>query len=239
MVLSNNDGCVIARSQEVRDLGVKMGVPWFQVQALAKRHKIIVFSSNYTLYADMSNRVMKILAGFSPKQEVYSIDESFLDLTDLKSVNMTEFGQCIRSTVKRLIGLPVCVGIGATKTLAKLANHVAKKRPAFAGVCDFNGMEPSALDQLFSEIKVGEVWGVGGRTQKRLGELGIHSVLDLKRARAIRKQFSVVLERTVRELNGDSCLPLEEVAPPKQQMMCSRSFGVAVFSLDELGQSII
>jgi DNA polymerase V len=237
LVLSNNDGCVVARSQEVKDLGVKMGVPWFQIQGLAKRHKIIAFSSNYTLYADMSNRVMRVLAGFSPRQEVYSIDECFLDLDGFKDAD--KYGQRIRSTVKRLLGLPVCVGIGATKTLAKLASHVAKKRLGFAGVCDFNALEPIALERLFSEIKVGEVWGVGSRTGKRLAELGIHTVLDLRRARSIRKQFSVVLERTVRELNGESCLPLEEVAPPKKQMMCSRSFGASVFSLEELGQAII
>lgn len=239
LVLSSNDGCVIARSQEVKDLGVKMGVPWYQVKNLATRHKIIALSSNFTLYADMSNRVMRIIAGFSPHQEVYSIDESFLDLTTLKHINITEYGQRIRATIKKWVGLPVCVGVGASKTLAKLANHLAKKRPIFAGVCDLNAIDPVVRDRLFSEIKVGEVWGAGKRTEKRLVELGIHTVLDFKRAKGIRKQFSVVLERTVMELNGESCLPVTEVAPPQKQMTCSRSFGGRVFSLDQLEEAVI
>ncbi len=241
LVLSNNDGCVIARSQEVKDLGIKMGVPWFKIQTLVKHHNIVVFSSNYTLYADMSNRVMQIISHFSPNQEIYSIDECFLDLTGFQHLNLIDHGQRIRATIKQFVGLPVCVGIGASKTQAKLANHLAKKRPAFEGVCDFNTLEPEGLDRLFSEIEVGEVWGVGSRTKKRLAELSIHTVLDLKKSspKVLRKQFSVVMERTVRELNGESCIPLEEVAPPKEQLICSRSFGAPVFSLIDLTQAVI
>ena len=240
-VLSNNDGCVIARSQEVKDLGIKMGVPWFKIQEWAKRHNLIALSSNYTLYADMSNRVMKILSHFSPNQEVYSIDECFLELTGFQHLNLSDYGQRMRATIKQFVGLPVCVGIGASKTLAKLANHLAKKRLAFEGVCDLNVMPPEVLDRLFSEIAVGEVWGVGSRTEKRLAEWGIHTVFDLKKSspKVLRKQFSVVMERTVRELNGESCISLEEIAPPKEQLMCSRSFGAPIFSLSDLSQAVI
>ena len=180
IVLSNNDGCVIARSQEVKDLGIKMGVPWFKVQNLARHHKIIVFSSNYTLYADMSNRVMQIISEFAPNQEVYSIDECFLDLTGFKHFGLADYGQRIRSTINILVGLPVCVGVGASKTLAKLANHIAKKCSAFDGVCNLNEITQGTLDLLFSKIEVGEVWGVGRRIEKKLAKLGVNTVFDLK-----------------------------------------------------------
>ncbi|MBA3756351.1 MAG: DNA polymerase V subunit UmuC, partial [Nitrosomonas sp.] len=136
VVLSNNDGCAVARSNEVKALGVKMGQPWFELKDLAKKHGIIAYSSNYTLYADMSSRVMSILSEYSPKQEIYSIDESFLELTGFN--NIVEYGQGIRQRIKLCTGLPVCVGIGATKTLSKLANHIAKKNVEFNGVCDLN-----------------------------------------------------------------------------------------------------
>ena len=241
IVLSNNDGCVIARSQEVKDLGIKMGVPWFKVQNLARHHKIIVFSSNYTLYADMSNRVMKIISEFAPNQEVYSIDECFLDLTGFKHLGLTDYGQRIRSTINRLVGLPVCVGVGASKTLAKLANHIAKKCSIFDSVCNLNEITQDTLDLLFSKIKVGEVWGVGRCIEKKLAKLGVNTVFDLKQSspQALRKQFSVLMERTIRELNGESCIPLEEIAPLKKQLVCSRGFGIPVSSLSELSEAVI
>ena len=241
IVLSNNDGCVIARSQEVKDLGIKMGVPWFKVQNLARHHKIIVFSSNYTLYADMSNRVMKIISEFAPNQEVYSIDECFLDLTGFKHLGLADYGQRIRSTINRLVGLPVCIGVGASKTLAKLANHIAKKCSVFDGVCNLNEITQGTLDLLFSKIEVGEVWGVGGRIEKKLAKLGVNTVFDLKQSspQALRKQFSVLMERTIRELNGESCIPLEEIAPLKKQLVCSRGFGIPVSSLSELSEAVI
>jgi len=241
IVLSNNDGCVIARSQEVKDLGIKMGVPWFKVQNLARHHKIIVFSSNYTLYADMSNRVMKIISEFAPNQEVYSIDECFLDLTGFKHLGLADYGQRIRSTINRLVGLPVCVGVGASKTLAKLANHIAKKYFVFDGVCNLNEITQGTLDLLFSKIEVGEVWGVGERIEKKLAKLGVNTVFDLKQSspQALRKQFSVLMERTIRELNGESCIPLEEIAPLKKQLVCSRGFGIPVSSLSELSEAVI
>ena len=241
IVLSNNDGCVIARSQEVKDLGIKMGVPWFKVQNLARHHKIIVFSSNYTLYADMSNRVMQIISEFAPNQEVYSIDECFLDLTGFNHFGLADYGQHIRSTINTLVGLPVCVGVGASKTLAKLANHIAKKCSAFDGVCNLNEITQGTLDLLFSKIEVGEVWGVGRRIEKKLAKLGVNTVFDLKQSspQALRKQFSVLMERTIRELNGESCIPLEEIAPSKKQLVCSRGFGIPVSSLSKLSEAVI
>jgi DNA polymerase V len=239
VVLSNNDGCVVSRSQEVKDLGIKMAVPWFQMKDLAKRHGIIALSSNYTLYADISNRVMQLLSQYSPDQEIYSIDESFLDLTGI--ADLTEYAQTIRSTVKQCVGIPVCVGIAPSKTLAKLANHVAKKQKQYHSVCDFNAMTARVLDNLHAKIEVGEVWGVGRRSTGRLQQMGINSVLELKYspAKRVRAEFGVVMERIVAELNGEACIGLDEITPPRQQIICSRSFGVAVSLLDDLEQAVI
>ena len=242
VVLSNNDGCAVARSAEVKALGVKMGTPWFQMQDLAKQHGITAYSSNYTLYGDMSNRVVQVLRGFTPHLEVYSIDESFLQIeTVLKQYpNTIELGQSIKQKVKETTGLPVCVGIGASKTLAKLANHLAKKHPQFLGVCDVNAMSKEELYQWMSETAVDEVWGVGRRIAKKLKAQGIQSVFDLLQAspQAMRQQFGVVMERLCYELRGVSCLKLEEVAPAKQQIIASRSFGKLVTSQAELAQSV-
>jgi DNA polymerase V len=240
VVLSNNDGCAVARSNEVKALGVGMGAPWFKFKDLAKQHGIVAYSSNYALYADMSNRVMSILRRYSPDQEVYSIDESFLDLTTFKSRDLLQYGQAMRQQILQWTGLPVCVGIGPTKTLAKLANHCAKKRAVFNGVCNFNQMQTEAIHQMLSEIDVGEVWGVGRKLAPKLQELGIHSVLDLKRANPehLRKLFSVVMEKTIRELNGTVCIEMEEVAPPKKQIVSSRSFGYPVTDYNSLAESI-
>jgi len=240
VVLSNNDGCVVARSNEVKALGVKMGVPFFQIQDMARRHDIAAFSSNYALYADMSNRVMSVLSQFSPHQEVYSIDECFLDLTGFRHLDLAEYGQKIRQRVHKWLGLPVCVGIASTKTLAKLANHVAKKQPAYQSVCNLNALSPASIDELFAPIEAGEVWGVGRRTQEKLTEMGILTVLQLRDAdlKSIRRQFGVVLERTVMELRGVSCLTLEEISPPRQQIMSSRSFGIPVYDLKDLQEAV-
>lgn len=240
VVLSNNDGCAVARSNEVKSLGVPMGAPWFKMQDLARQHGIIALSSNYALYADMSNRVMSILREYSPDQEVYSIDESFLDLTDFQSRDLIKYGQHMRNRILKWTGLPVCVGIGSTKTLAKLANHCAKKRPGFNSVCNFNSLSPVALDDLFSQIEIGEIWGVGRKLAPKLQSLGFNSVLDLKRANPerLRQQFSVVMEKTIRELNGTICIELEEISAPKQQIMSSRSFGQPVHDFNSLAESI-
>ncbi len=240
VVLSNNDGCAVARSNEVKTLGVPMGAPWFKMKDLAKQHGIIALSSNYPLYADMSNRVMSILRQFSPEQEVYSIDESFLDLTNFKTKNHTNYGQVMRKRILQWTGLPVCVGIGSTKTLAKLANHCAKKQIQFNGVCDFNALSSSELNSLLNNISVGEVWGVGRKLAPKLEAMGINSVLDLKLANAdqLRRQFSVVMQKTIHELNGNVCIELEDVAPPKKQILSSRSFGVPVRDYNSLAESI-
>lgn len=239
VVLSNNDGCVVSRSQEVKDLGIRMAAPWFQLKDIARKHGIIAFSSNYTLYADISNRVMRLLSQFSPDQEIYSIDESFLDLTGIS--DLTRYGQTMRGAIRQCVGIPVCVGIASSKTLAKLANHAAKKRPQYGGVCNFNEMPEPELDALLAGIGAGEVWGVGRRTAAKLQAMCITSVLDLKRAPAkrIRGEFSVVMERTVAELNGVACLELDEVTPPRQQIICSRSFGMPVCALADLEQAVI
>ena len=242
VVLSNNDGCAVARSAEVKALGVKMGTPWFQMQELAKKHGIQAFSSNYTLYGDMSSRVVQVLKGFTPNLEVYSIDESFLQIeTVLKQYQDTfELGQKIKQQVKDTTGLPVCVGIGASKTLAKFANHLAKKHKQFTGVCDVNAMAKEELYQWMSETEVGEVWGVGRQIAKKLKAQGIHTVFDLLQAppQTMRQQFGVVMERLCYELRGTSCLQLEEVAPAKQQIIASRSFGKLVTSQVELAESV-
>ena len=240
VVLSNNDGCVVARSNEVKALGVKMGTPWHQLKDLAREHAIIALSSNYTLYGDMSRRVMTILADLAPRQEVYSIDECFLDCTEMPG--LFAHGQLIRRRILMWTGLPVCVGFGPTKTLAKLANHCAKKSLAGAeGVCDFTAFSVAELRALLQRIEVGEVWGVGPRISVKLQAMGIWSVWDLRQADAatIRDRFGMVLERTVRELRGESCLPLEALSPPKQQIMCSRSFGQEITTLEELRQSVL
>jgi len=240
VVLSNNDGCAVARSNEVKALGVPMGAPWFKMKDLASQYGIVALSSNYALYADMSNRVMSILREYSPNQEVYSIDESFLDLTGFQSRNLIRYGQHMRQRILRWTGLPVCVGIGATKTLAKLANHCAKKRAVFNGVCNLNTMTQLELDDLLSQIEVGEVWGIGRKLAPKLQVLGVNTVLDLKQAdpERLRQQFSVVLEKTILELNGTVCIELEDITPPKQQIMSSRSFGQPVRDYNSLAESI-
>ena len=241
VVLSNNDGCAVARSAEVKALGVKMGTPWFQMKELAKKHGILALSSNYELYADLSNRMMGVLATFSPDQEIYSIDECFLGLSGFENYDLIEYGMEIRQTVKQWVGLPVCVGFAQTKTLAKLANHCAKKNLAgVEGVCDFNRLSRCELSSLFTSLPVREIWGVGPRLSKQLTERGIATVEALRTADAktLRREFSVVLERTMAELNGVSCLAMEDAAPNKQQIMSSRSFGHYVYDLEPLGEAV-
>jgi len=239
VVLSNNDGCVVARSREAKLLGIKMGVPVFQIKAEMQRHGILAFSSNYALYADLSSRVMRTLEEMAPRVEVYSIDEAFLDLTGIESaISLVEFGQQVRERIGHWIGITVCVGIAPTKTLAKLANHAAKKYPATQGVVDLTN--PDRQRRLLALVPVDDVWGVGRRLSTRLNALGITTALDLANAspRAIRDQFSVVLERTVRELNGEACIGLEEIPPTKKQIVCSRSFGVKVTQFELLREAV-
>ena len=242
VVLSNNDGCAVARSAEVKALGIKTGTPWFQMEEIAKKHGIQAYSSNYTLYGDMSNRVVQVLRTFTPNLEVYSIDESFLRIeTLLKSYSSPgDLGQTIKEKIKVTTGLPVCVGMGESKTLAKLANYLAKKHPQFAGVCDISRMPKEELYQWMTETPVGEVWGIGRQIAKRLQAMKIQTVFDLLQAspQLMRQQFGVVMERLCYELRGVSCLQLEEVAPAKQQIVSSRSFGQLVTSLTALTESV-
>jgi DNA polymerase V len=242
VVLSNNDGCAVARSNEVKALGVKMGTPWFQLQDLARQHGIVGLSSNYVLYGDMSQRVMNILRDYSPDMEIYSIDECFLQLNGLQQSwpSFEAMGQQMRARIARWIGLPVCVGIAPTKTLAKLANHIAKKQPQFNSVCNLGALGRRQRELLFSEIDVGEVWGVGRRNAKRLFDAGIDNVQALRMTppKWLRAEFGVVMERTANELRGISCLALEDAAPPKQQIISSRSFGALVTTIDELVQPV-
>ncbi|HGL6397593.1 MULTISPECIES: Y-family DNA polymerase [Citrobacter] len=239
VVLSNNDGCVIARSAAAKPF-VKMGEPYFKQKETLRRHGIVAFSSNYELYADMSNRVMTTLEEMSPRVEIYSIDEAFCDLTGVRNCrDLTEFGREIRTTVLQRTHLTVGVGIAQTKTLAKLANYAAKKRQRqTGGVVDLSNVDRQR--KLLAALPVGEVWGIGRRISKKLEGMGIETALDLADTdiRFIRKHFNVVLERTVRELRGEPCLELEEFAPVKQEIVCSRSFSGRITAYEEMRQAI-
>jgi DNA polymerase V len=238
VVLSNNDGCVVARSNETKALGVKMGVPWYQIRGFAKQHGIVALSSNYALYADMSNRVMRILSQYSPQQEVYSIDECFLDLSGIP--DLRAHAQNMRRQVARWTGLPVCVGIAASKTLAKLANYAAKNLSGQDGLCDLNALSATQRDALIGKIDVGEVWGVGRKTRSRLESMGITSVGQLRDSdgKRMRSVFGITMERTVAELNGLACLSLEDMTADKKQIITSCSFGQPVTSLEDLKEAI-
>lgn len=239
VVLSNNDGCVIARSAEAKPF-VKMGEPYFKQKDAFRRQGVICFSSNYELYADMSNRVMTTLEELSPRCEIYSIDEAFCDLTGVRNCrDLTDFGREIRETVLRRTHLTVGVGIAQTKTLAKLANHAAKQwQRQTGGVVDLSNIDRQR--KLMAALSVDEAWGVGRRISKKLEAMGIKTVLQLADTdiRFIRKHFNVVLERTVRELSGEPCLGLEEFAPVKQEIVCSRSFGGRITEYHEMRQAI-
>lgn len=236
--LSNNDGCVISRSDEAKALGIKMGQPWFEIKHLEEKG-LIALSSNFALYGDMSERMMEIIGRYSPRQEVYSIDESFLDLSGIAE-NLTDYGQKIRNAVLRETGIPTCVGIGTTKTLAKLANHIAKKQPTWGGVCDLTQLNRYQLADIMKNIEVGEVWGIGRRISRRLNELGIYTVFDLARMKpeAARAEFSIVVGKTVQELRGLSRIDLEEVPNPKKQIISSRSFGLPMTDLAALQSAL-
>ena len=222
IVLSNNDGCVIARSNEAKALGIEMGRPYFEIREMVRRHGIAVFSSNYTLYGDMSARVMDTLRGYTSDVEVYSIDEAFCDLSGFVQGGLEEHGRLLRQKVKQWTGIPVSVGIAATKTLAKAANKIAKKE---GGVLVLD--RPEAVEAALSRLDVEDVWGIGRQWGALLRGEGIVTALDLRNAsdRWIRKHLHVVGLRTVHELRGMSCIPLEEAPKPKQSIIVSRSFG--------------
>lgn len=236
VVLSNNDGCVIARSYDAKPY-VKMGEPYFQIKHKLKQHGIVPFSSNYALYGDMSERVMTLIESMVPAVEIYSIDEAFVDLTGINALD--SLGRQIRSQVLRCAGIPVGVGIAHTKTLAKLANHTAKRLQAQTGgvvnICD-----PTKRDWVLRNTDVSEVWGVGRRMKAHLDTMGIKSAMDLAKADPwiLRKNFSVVIEKTARELAGTPCLELDDPDPPKQEICCSRMFGTRLTELAAIKEAV-
>ncbi len=237
VVLSNNDGCVIARSYDAKPY-VKMGEPYFQAKEKLRRHGIVAFSSNYALYGDMSERVMSLIESMVPAAEVYSIDECFADLTGVQG-SLTQFGRDVRAKVLRCTGIPVGVGIARTKTLAKLANHTAKRLQAHTGgVVDI--IEDFKRDWVLRNTEVKEVWGIGRRMTAHLEAMGIHTAMDLAKAdpRMLRDKFSVVVEKTARELAGTPCLELDEADPPKQEICCSRMFGKRLTELAPIKQAV-
>lgn len=239
VVLSNNDGCVVARSKEAKALGIKMGIPAFEIKSLLEQGTLLAYSSNYALYADISARVMSTLEMLAPAVEVYSIDEAFLDLTGVSTcMDLTEFGQSVRSTIRQHIGMTVCVGIAPTKTLAKLANHAAKKWHKAGGVVDLT--DKTRQRKLMALLPVSEVWGIGGKLSAKLNKLGIQTALDLADASPafIKQQCSVVESRIVAELNGESCLSLEQVTPTKKQIISSRAFGERITSKQMMQEAI-
>ena len=247
VVLSNNDGCAISRSNEAKALGIRMGAPWFECRQLAEEHGVVALSANFTLYGDMSDRMMNIAAGLGHEQEVYSIDESFMDVSGIRG-DLTKRGQAMRERILQCIGIPTGIGIGPTKTLAKLANHVAKsadRKPGsypaeFARVCNLTVLPAADLDAVLEATNVDEVWGIGRRIAKQLNEEGVMNVLQLVQIDpgTIRRRWSVVLERTVRELQGQQCISFEDQPPPKKEIAYTRSFGQPVRSLHELTQAV-
>ncbi|MDM9638931.1 Y-family DNA polymerase [Acinetobacter nosocomialis] len=243
IVLSNNDGCAVARSNESKALGIKMGVPLFQIKDIVQQHNVIVLSSNYAMYAEMSRRFHTILASYVTDEEVepYSIDECFVDFTAYeKNFDLEKVGQQMRQQIWKWLGLPVCVGIGRSKTEAKIANHIAKKNSGFNSVCDLVNMDPCNKEYYFSLIDVSEVWGVGRKHAKKLHGMGVKSVLDLActEAREMQRQFSIVMARTINELQSISCIEIEDTPPSKKQIIKSCSFGAKVTELDDLREAI-
>ena len=239
VVLSNNDGCIISRSQEAKRLGIAMGVPLFKVKSLIEQHHVVVFSSNYPLYADISTRVMATLETLAAEVEIYSIDEAFLNLTGMgQTFGLAAYGQTIKQTIAKSVGVPICVGIGPTKTLAKLANHAAKHYPATQGVVDLSDRQRQL--KLMALVDVGEVWGVGRRLKQKLNRIGVHTALDLANAHTalIRQLGTVVLERTQAELNGEVCDALALQIPQKKQIICSRAFSRRITARAELQEAI-
>ncbi|WP_189337589.1 Y-family DNA polymerase [Arthrobacter sp. AFG7.2] len=229
VVLSNNDGCAVTRSPEAKALGIATGEPWFKLAPRAKEWGLVAKSSNYELYGDISARVMELLGRYSAWLEVYSIDEAFLGVKG-EPEQLLALGRTMKDAVRRNVGVPVCVGIAPTKTLAKLCNKWAKNNPAFAGVCHWESVPEPVREQLLGRLSVEEIWGIAGRLAKRLNAIGIHTVLDLTRANpvAVRDKFSVVMMRTVLELNGTPCIPMEEERMGRDQLIFSRSFSTPV-----------
>ena len=239
VILSNNDGCVIARSPEAKKMGVSMTQPWYQIKDQYLSKGGVVFSSNYELYADISNRVMNVLSDVCPEIDIYSIDEAFLDLRSFKkNIDLVNFSYDCKRKIREWVGVPVSIGIAPTKTLAKLANKVAKDDPRFDGVVILS--EPKIIKHFLRSMPVEKIWGIGKRLAARLENIGVKTAYDLTRidSRLIGDNFNVVLERTVRELKGQSCITLHDFMEPKKQIMVSRSFGRSIRSKNLLSEAI-
>lgn len=247
VVLSNNDGCAVARSNEAKELGIKMGAPWHTIRHFSESHGLVALSSNYALYADMSDRMMTLAAGMGPAQEIYSIDESFIEMTGVPG-DLVRRGRQVRQRILQWTGLPTGIGIGQTKTLAKLANHVAKtaeRKPGsypadFSQVCDLSAVSAETLNAVLAATLIGDIWGIGRKIGAQLNEGGITTALDLARMnpRTARGGWSVVLERTVRELQGLNCIGLDEEPLPKKEIACTRSFGITLTDLPDLIEAV-
>ena len=248
IVLSNNDGCAIARSNEAKALGIAMAEPWHVIRTKLPDAGVVALSANFTLYGDMSDRMMAIAARLGPGQEVYSIDECFIDVAGIGG-DLVAAGQRLRTRMEQWIGIPCGIGIAATKTLAKLANHVAKEAdrrpgnpypPAFARVCNLAALPPGELDAVFAATAVGDVWGIGRRLSAQLQAEDVRTVLDLVRmdAALVRRRWSVVVERTVRELQGQPCILLDDAPGARQEVSCTRAFGDPVASLPPLVEAV-
>lgn len=237
VVLSNNDGCVIARSNEAKRLGVKMGEPAFKIEAFLQQHEVAVFSSNYQLYGDMSHRVMMTLGEFTPELEIYSIDEAFLNLGGIPA-DLREYARTIRETVLRNTGLPVSIGVGPTKVLAKTANHYAKKVPENQGILVLD--TPARIDEALQQFEVKEVWGIGRQYAALLMKHGVKTAWDFRQLPEawVRKHMTVVGARIQKELAGVSCLPLELITPNKQAICTSRSFGEPQTELEPIQEAV-
>lgn len=247
VVLSNNDGCAIARSNEAKALGIRMGTPHHEIRRALRDAGVVALSANYPLYGDMSNRLMAIAAGLGPAQEIYSIDECFIDLHGVPG-DLRERSLRLRARLLQWIGVPCGIGLGPTKTLAKLANHVAKQAERHPGapypaslaqVCHL-GAPGVPLDDLLAATEVADVWGIGRELSRQLRAEGMRSALDLARAdpAAVRRRFGVVVERTVRELQGGSCIALEEVPPARREVSCTRAFGEPVMTIEPLVEAV-
>lgn len=238
IVLSNNDGCVIARSNEVKKLGIKMGIPAYQIKDEIQRYEISVFSSNYTLYGDMSNRVMTILSSFVEEMEIYSIDEAFLSFNGFETTDLPEYGRRIVATVTKGTGIPVSLGIAPTKTLAKVSNKFAKKFPAYRGVCMIDSEEKRV--KALQLIEIGDVWGIGHRQAVKLQKQGVKTAYDFTRLPVawVRKNMTVTGERTWKELQGTSCIDMELISPEKKQICTSRAFGHSITDLESLNEAV-
>jgi len=238
VVLSNNDGCFIARSEEAKALGLPMGGPAFKYRELLQKHRVSVLSANFTLYGDMSSRVMATLGELAPEIEVYSIDEAFLDFSGFRRFDTMRYAAHIRATVRRHTGIPVSIGLGPTKTLAKAANRLAKKHPRYEGVCMLSS--PEKIREALAMLQVEDIWGIGRQWGRLLEAGNIRTALDFAMAPEpwVRKHLHITGARVQAELNGRSCLPLEQVRPPKQTICTSRSFGRTVTLPDELLQAV-